>query len=398
MNDTLIKSVTDNVKKKFVKCNYGWQNNFIDHAGDTGIEKKKDKYFTICEDCGSESSRPSIHNVEFHEEYPIEYHEAGVDKKVGIVNWIVDAHNLEECLRNRPNRSRSRQNDFFEVLNYAIRNKIEILVFPELSIPVDWFPLLVEKSAKSDFAVIGGLEFYLPGLCYTDDHAKWEGTEVNNYLFSIFPIRQKHYSTAIPLLRRKNYYAPSEIEIIEGHHFMVRDITPSYYRVHWRKTYMAAYNCFELSNISDRSLFKAKVDFISAVEYNSDIPYFSNIAESWARDLHCFILQSNPSQLGDSRIVQPSKTDTKDVLRVSGGMHPLVLTGMLEIKKLREFQRTAYNLQLKDKNHPGFKCTPAQFEHSEVLKRIADKSIVKKDAALEIKEQKEEQNQDDESV
>ena len=121
----------------------------------------------------------------------------------------------------------------------------------------------------------------------------------------------------------------------------------------------------ELADIDHRALFKSKVDLLFASEYNQDINYFSNIVETVTRDVHCYFVQANSSDFGDSRITAPSKTETKDILRLKGGENSVVLLGNVNIKKLREFQKNRVSGQ----DTKIFKNTPPDFDHDNVENR-----------------------------
>ena len=130
----------------------------------------------------------------------------------------------------------------------------------------------------------------------------------------------------------------------------------------WKGIYFSNYNCYELANIEHRALFKSKVDLLFASEYNNDVNYFSNIVETVSRDVHCYFVQANSSDFGDSRITAPKKTEEKDILRLKGGENNVVLLGKIDVKKLREFQKTRVFGQ--DTN--SFKNTPPDFNHDDI--------------------------------
>lgn len=130
------------------------------------------------------------------------------------------------------------------------------------------------------------------------------------------------------------------------------------------------YCCFELASIKDRALFSSYADVVVAVEWNKDINYYSNILESLSRDLHCYCVQVNSSDYGDSRITMPSKTELKDIIKTKGGNNATVLVGTIDIEKLRNFQFKEYNLQKMDKE---FKPTPPLFDKEIVKRKIQGK-------------------------
>ena len=116
-------------------------------------------------------------------------------------------------------------------------------------------------------------------------------------------------------------------------------------------------------------MFKSKVDYIIATELNKDTNYFADIGSTWVRDLHCFFIQVNTSHYGDSKIIQPTKSETKNIVTAKGGLNSIVLVEYINIDKLREFQLKEYNLQKEDKE---FKPTPPRFNIENVKARIFD--------------------------
>lgn len=98
---------------------------------------------------------------------------------------------------------------------------------------------------------------------------------------------------------------------------------------------------------------------------NTDIAYFSTIIESLCRDLHCYCIQANSSGPGDSRVLRPSRSDLRDIIKTKGGKNPCILAADIDIKALREFQRVDYILQRDDR---FFKPTPPKLDR-EILKR-----------------------------
>lgn len=97
------------------------------------------------------------------------------------------------------------------------------------------------------------------------------------------------------------------------------------------------YCCFEPASIEDRSLFPAYADVIVAVEWNKDINYYSNILESLSRDLLCYCVQVNSSDYGDSRITMPSKTEMKDIIKLTPPLFDKEILKMQIQGKLADF-------------------------------------------------------------
>lgn len=187
-------------------------------------------------------------------------------------------------------------------------------------------------------------------------------------LFRPYRNRGKYKSCYVSK-RLKRYYAPGEVAEIEGRFLSVPpEASQAYDLFRWRGATFTVFNCFELTNISERSWFRGKVDFLVCSEANTDTNYFSNIVEASARDLHCYVVQTNDATYGDSRVVAPSKTEQMNLIRVKGGENETFLWTTLELNKLRQHQNKAHSLQTR-KNAP-FKATPAGWNRNHLADRL----------------------------
>ena len=83
-------------------------------------------------------------------------------------------------------------------------------------------------------------------------------------------------------------------------------------------------------------------------------------------DWHCFVAQVNSIDFGDNRITQPSKTETKDLLRLTGGGNTYLVAAEIDLKALRNFQRRHKDYQ---SNNGIFKITPPRYDKDMVGKR-----------------------------
>ena len=164
----------------------------------------------------------------------------------------------------------------------------------------------------------------------------------------------------------KVHYAPAEKQEING--YRLNEITGNHYELYkWRGSYFPVYCCYELTSVIERALFQSYADFLVAIEWNKDVNYYSNILESLSRDIHCYCIQVNSSDYGDSRITKPSRTEEKDIVRTKGGINSTILIDIIDINKLREFQLKEYGLQVMDKS---FKPTPPGFDPDIIMKKL----------------------------
>ena len=278
--------------------------------------------------------------------------------RIGIVNAPIDFNNSFNSLNGKPNLSFNRLDEINQVLNSCLgKKKCDIIIFPEISIPYQWIPILTTFAKRNQVAIICGVE-----------HIVNKKKEVLNFVATILPFTHNEYNNALIDFRLKIDYSPEEIEQITGRFFeiptdqMEKEQMSLYV---WNNVHFSVFNCFELADISKRAKFRGEVDFLATVEHNQDVNYFSNITESVARDIHSYIIQVNNSIYGDSRITRPSETFKKDVVKIKGGENILAIIDVIDITRLRNFQKIGYNLQKEDKS---FKPTPPNFIISETRK------------------------------
>lgn len=285
--------------------------------------------------------------------------------QIALANVPVDQKHIEASYLGSPLIGRARLKPFTTLLNEVSRyrsvgnRRIDLIVFPEVSVPHAWESMLAAWVRRHRIGVVCGLEHSID----FKGHAR-------NEVLALLP-----YQTAgghwvcVPVRRLKRFYSPAEEFLLRNEHLGVpRPKSSRHQLFRWRGASFAIYNCFELASIEDRALFKGHVDFIVATEFNRDTNYFSNIVESAARDLHCYIVQVNDSGFGDSRVVSPSKSDFMNPLRIKGGDNLTFLTMKLDLTALRTHQRKGYGLQ---KDAKEFKPTPPDFPMSGLRKRIA---------------------------
>lgn len=202
---------------------------------------------------------------------------------------------------------------------------VYILVFPEAYIPLEYLKILQSKAAKHNMVIIGGIEHIT--------HNKL----VYNLTATILPIKSNSMSYAVPFFHQKLYFSPQELKEVQK-----RGYKPAKGQKHtlfsWGDMYFVTYCCYELTSISLRHEFQGLADIVFGVEWNKDTYYFGNIMEALSRDIYCYCVQSNMSEYGDSRIIQPTKKDLMNILKVKGGINASVLIGEIDIEELRKHQ------------------------------------------------------------
>jgi len=301
---------------------------------------------------------PALIHQDGPKAYRIKVAESGKAAKlvVAIANMRVDERDIEASYRGdkKPNVSQDRQDKLYCVLNAAEKEHADMLVFPEVSIPHCWLPTMVAHSRRHQIALVFGLEHWV-----VDNRAY-------NLIVTTLPFRTSvGHDACLVCIRTKNHYAPQEIVDLKRVRLLPVQPEPStYHLISWRGIQFAPYNCFELADIGHRGLFRSELDVLVACVWNRDKPYYNNIMESAVRDLHCYVVEANTSAYGGSCILQPTKNEAMDMVRVKGGDNTCILTATLDIQKLREFQFHEYS-----EVDTTFKPTPPGFNHESVIRR-----------------------------
>ncbi|HBL7176459.1 TPA: RNA-directed DNA polymerase [Escherichia coli] len=278
--------------------------------------------------------------------------------KVALANMRVERRNIESACRKdqSPNLSYERQRNLYRILNSATEENVQILLLPELSIPVSWLPFMAAHSRRKQISLIFGLEHWVIN------------ERAYNILVEMLPYTSnfKHKSSML-VFRVKNHYAPSEITMLNSLRLKISSPKPSKQRYHlikWKNVSFSTYNCFELANIEHRALFRSQLDILFACVWNQDINYYQHITESATRDLHCYVAQSNTSHYGGSCVLQPTSSTISNKIYVKGGENHCILTTTLNIYALREAQYRSFRI-----NSDTIKHNPPGFDYNALLER-----------------------------
>lgn len=330
------------------------------------VDNEKRDVFTLSEVCTSriENGTASGHFVTEIK------HSAGKSKTgklcVAIGNVELKMSDFKLALDRRPNRGYRRYMQLSKILDEAVDQEVDLLVLPESYLPFEWLPTVIRFCANNQIGLITGIEHIVVSR---ETGETGQTDNVVNLTAVILPYVHQQQKFAYVAYHNKTAYAPREkLYITEyGHTYQQGK---KYHLFHWRDVWFPAYCCFELASIHDRALFRSCADMVVAVEWNEDIAYFSSIIESLCRDLHCFCVQANSSGPGDSRVLQPTKSEQRDIVKTKGGKHPCILAADIDIQALRDFQRLGSTLQ-KDKI---FKATPPDYD-GEVLQHRRDGTL-----------------------
>lgn len=212
--------------------------------------------------------------------------------------------------------------------------KVNILVMPELFLPIYWIKEVLDFTRKAQVVVSVGLQYI----------TSKESKQVRNFVLTVVPfILESKFKYNYISIREKNDYSPIEIEnIATKKHNCVNRNEAVYQIFSWRDIEISTFVCYELTDIQARAILKGNCDILNIPVYNQDTKYFSNIIDSSSRDLHSFVIQSNNSEYGDSRISGPYDRNFKDIIRIKGGENNHIMIGKIDFKKYVSYQAQYY--------------------------------------------------------
>ena len=349
-NTNPIENIHDDAIKNYIDLNLEQYKSEIDESFYNKKQTAIKNYFTKILSFDTENSHYEVNIDKNNENKNINLSKV----RFGLYNTKVTDSDITKNLKGNLNLTFKDLQKLIKFLNMSIQtneSKANIIVFPEVSIPIQWLGLLSDFSKKHNVAIICGLKHIIDTK---------QGI-AQNYIATLLPFKYGYKKDCYITFRLKKWYAPGEEKEIRKYNLNVpsnAEATKNILFI-WNNLHFAVYDCFELADIKFRFEFKSKVDFIVGCEWNRDIKYFTNITEAATRDLHCYVIQVNTSQFGDSKIIAPKKSDEMTILNIKGG-DDNILIGEVNIEELREFQRKE-TLYLEDKDKI-FKTLPPDFD------------------------------------
>ena len=255
-------------------------------------------------------------------------------------------------------RPLKRLNSLIRIVNSILieKNRVQYILFHELSIPHKWFLPIARRCAYSGVSLIAGVDYVKDAL----------GKCNNQVWMSLVMKSASGFPSVYFNVEDKGVLAYDEQKILKKH-----KIDPSDTRkrkhciiVHGNFAFSILI-CSEITDICNRTRLRGLIDALFILSWNQDHSSFSPIIESSALDLHAYIVQCNNNKYGDSRVRIPGKEPwNRDIVRIRGGEDPYYVTVTLEVDKLRSFQTTFIEPREKDVFKPlpqGFKDVMADY-------------------------------------
>lgn len=288
----------------------------------------------------------------------------GSQIRIALASWKTENSSWIAAANKENDPDSSRYYRLAHLLNCILRSheKIDYVVFPELSIPPRWFLGLANKLKSSGISLIGGVE-------YIHD----EKDIVHNQVWCSLLHKGLGFTQSVITRHDKNEPAIHERE--ELMNYANKTLIPENPDkicsiIQHGEFYFGILICSELTNIDYRAKFRGNVDAIIVPEWNSDTEMFGSLIEASAYDIHAFIVQCNDRQYGDTRIRIPAKKHhNRDIVRVKGGEEDFFVVGKLDIDRLRAFQ--SFNVSPTGNEAP-FKPVPAGFKIAKYRKVLPE--------------------------
>lgn len=238
---------------------------------------------------------------------------------------------------NKPKLTLARYQQISSLVNLAIRStpKPQYLLFPELSIPIEWVDSIASRLSAAGINMIAGTEYRHNKtdtlhseacLVLSDDRLGYK-SPTRIWQPKLLPAVREEKDLLSKFGKTWKKFSRDEkrkpVYIHEGFHFGVMI-------------------CSELQNSKARVKFQGEVDALMVLSWNQDLETFSSLIEACALDVHAYTILVNNREYGDSRVRSPAKEMfARDIARLRGGENDFCVTVKLDIDKLRAFQSRA---------------------------------------------------------
>lgn len=229
----------------------------------------------------------------------------------------------------------------------------DIILLPELSVPLAYERNLIRAAEKMEVIIIAGMDYKI--------RPNAPNPTVSNEAVVIVPRRLDGRQVAPRTdVRRvgKTYAAPGEADKLSkvgttGVHFEPLPVVWIFESEELGNFGVAV--CYDFMDLDRIILYRNKIQTLFILAYNRDITSFDHIAEAIARMLFCNVVICNCGHFGGSVAVSPFREPYKrTIYRHSGQNLPNAQVVKLPLARLEEHQKgTASSKEFKNLP-PGF--------------------------------------------
>lgn len=279
--------------------------------------------------------------------------------RVAITNFETTEEEWSYSADNKSKLTLERYERFKNLIDQVLtlKDKPDYVIFPELSIPLEWLNTLIHRMSKSKISFIAGTEY---------EH---NGNEIYSSAYML--LHDTSFGCSSWQLIKQPKLLPAvgedkDLQLKYGKTWKVfTDFNKPVY-IH-NGFCFGVMICSELQNSRARVAFQGYIDGLFILSWNRDIETFGDLIKSAALDVHSYVILVNNRKYGDSRVRVPSKNSwMRDLARLRGGDNDYVVSVSLKYSDLRDFQSRAKRWS---SDSDKFKPTPEGFEISP-LRRI----------------------------
>lgn len=275
----------------------------------------------------------------------VEWSSAPDKPLVAITSFRTDIKSWQDRVMGTPDLSLARFNQLSKIVRSVcqLAERPHYVVFPELSIPREWVLEIASALQRSGISLIAGVEYEVSITdanrhCHNPVFMVLQSTDLGYRTYRL--LRQDKTLPALEeeddLRRFSNLTLCPKEPFDHGYLDDPESLRPVFQH---GSLHFGVLICNELTDIALRSSYRGKVDALFVAEWNKDIKTFAPLVEATANDVHCFVIQVNNREYGDSRIRVPAKNDwSRDIVRLQGGVNDYVVVGELNVPALRRFQ------------------------------------------------------------
>lgn len=207
------------------------------------------------------------------------------------------------------------------LLDDATAKRVDVMVFPEWSLPATLLPHVSDVAARRRMLIVGG------------EAPRVSGGNYLNRVWTVIPITdgggRRH--CLVPPPREKRHLSHVEQRDIADAGIVHSPGTGPIPVYEWRGIGFASLICFEFADIRIREELRPDADLLTVSSWNTDWRYFDAIQDATTRDNYCVTMCVNTSQFPGTRLTRPVVSEKSVALSVHGSQWPAVVVKRIDL-------------------------------------------------------------------
>lgn len=249
-------------------------------------------------------------------------------------HFLTKDDSYDAKIRDFKDPDKTRKDRIFTIVNNVIRSKekIDYLIFHELSLPRSLYLIIAQKLASNKINLIAGLDYKI-------DKSDENYPTCDNQMVYILNLDDE-FSGSVALYQSKLIGAIAENELLfKASKLAIKPKFRDKLIIDHNNFVFSGLICNDMLDINNRSYLRGEIDNLFLVAWNKDLETYRHLVNSASLDLHSFITLTNNKIYGNSCIRGPYKNDyERDVQIIHGGELDNFMVSTLDIKALRKHQ------------------------------------------------------------